>query len=601
MRGDIVEIKRMLASRTQAVAEHLLPHGRKDGAEWRCGSVNGEPGQSLAVHLSGQKQGVWADFNGGATGDLLDLWCAVKNVRLAEALDQARRWLGITRPQPYRDPRPDYVRPQKPKCVTPRGLVMDYLREVRAIPMEVINDYKIGEAGEDIVFPYVLPDGVLAMVKTRRAADGEKPKPTASGCEPILFGWQAMPPDVREVVLTEGEIDALSWRAYGFHAMSVPFGGGGGAKQKWIENEFERMDRFERIYLATDMDKPGEEAANAIADRLGRHRCLRVRMPFKDGNECLVNNVPKETMVKAITEAEHLDPEGLRRASDFADDVVALFWPSHDEPQGYSTPYGKLGEKLLFRPAEITLWSGSSGAGKSQVLSDCMVAWISQGSRICLSSLEMRPQQTLKRMCKQVVGIDRPTDKAIRLALSWLDQGLLLYEKVGKAGIDGLLDIFAFARAKYGCDQFVIDSMMRLGIEGDDYSGQEKALFRIVDWTLTNNVHTHLVAHSRKGDKDRGVPETEDIKGAMEVGANSFNIITVWRNRKHEEDIRAAQEQKDDDKLNDLIEKPGVILNVAKQRNGDFEGRIGLWFDQQTYRYHSSHDRTIWDRQYLAA
>jgi twinkle protein len=29
----------------------------------------------------------------------------------------------------------------------------------------------------------------------------------------------------------------------------------------------------------------------------------------------------------------------------------------------------------------------------------------------------------------------------------------------------------------------------------------------------------------------------------------------------------------------------GVVLNVAKQRNGDFEGKIGLWFDQKTYRY----------------
>ena len=35
----------------------------------------------------------------------------------------------------------------------------------------------------------------------------------------------------------EGEIDALSWAAYGQNALSLPFGGGGGAKQQWIENE----------------------------------------------------------------------------------------------------------------------------------------------------------------------------------------------------------------------------------------------------------------------------------------------------------------------------------------------------------------------------
>jgi hypothetical protein len=138
---------------------------------------------------------------------------------------------------------------------------------------------------------------------------------------------------------------------------------------------------------------------------------------------------------------------------------------------------------------------------------------------------------------------------------------------------------------------------MRLGIAQDDYNGQEKAVFQLVDWTIANNVHLHLVAHSRKGDKDRGAPETEDIKGAMEIGANAFNIITVWRNKPHEQKLKAAKTEAERDDLN---EKPGVILNVAKQRNGDFEGMVGLWFDQMTYRYHTTNDRSYWDRQYIA-
>ncbi len=149
---------------------------------------------------------------------------------------------------------------------------------------------------------------------------------------------------------------------------------------------------------------------------------------------------------------------------------------------------------------------------------------------------------------------------------------------------------------KYGCDQFIIDSLMRLGIAADDYSGQEKAVYQIVDWTIQHNVHTHLVAHARKGEKGAGAPETEDIKGAMEIGANAFNIMAVWRNRRHEEEMKAATTDAEKRELN---EKPGVILNVAKQRNGDFEGKVGLWFDQETYRYHRlSFDRGLWDRRY---
>lgn len=596
--SDITEIKRRLNDRAQSVAEHLLPRGRKDGQEWRVGSLDGEPGQSLGVHLTGMKAGRWCEFNGGQSGDLLDLWRAVKGLELPQALDEARAWLGIERPKAYREPKREYVRPAKPNCTSPAKLVRDYLTEDRNIPEGVLTAYRIGEADDKIVFPFILPDGTLALAKTRKAEDAARPMPTAANCEPVLFGWQAMPSDTREVVLTEGEIDALSWAAYGYSAMSVPFGGGGGAKQQWIENEFERMERFERIYLALDMDKPGDEAAAEIASRLGRHRCFRVRMPKKDGNACLVDGVSKEEIDQCIQNAEGLDPEGLRPASAFTDGVVRLFWPEPGDHVGYRTPYKKLGDKLLFRSGELTLWSGDSGAGKSQILSDCIVDWVWQGSRICLSSLEMKGEHTLKRMCKQVVGVDRPTEEYITKALLWLDTGLRIYERVGKAGVEGLLEVFDYARAKYGCDQFVIDSLMRLGVAGDDYTGQEKAVYQLVGWVIDNNVHLHLVAHAKKGDRDRGAPETRDVKGAMEVGANAFNIVTVWRNKKHEDAISAAES---DEERREIYEsKPGVLMNVDKQRNGDFEGKVGLWFDQATYRYHSSFDRGRWARDYLS-
>lgn len=595
--SDITTIKRMLADKAQAVAEMLLPGGRKEGQEWRAGSVSGEKGGSLGVHLSGAKAGVWQDFATGEGGDLLDLWVATRGGTLADALEAARSWLGVSRPEPYRQPRREYQRPPRPKCSRPEAKVRDYLCEVRNIPGHVLDAYKIGEQGDDIIFPFLLPDGTLALAKARKAEDGAKPRPTAANCEPILFGWQAVPDNAREVIITEGEIDALSWAAYGFVAMSVPFGGGKGGKQNWIESEFDRLERFEKIFISTDMDQPGDEAAEEIASRLGRHRCYRVTLPCKDANECLVTGIGMDAMRTALEKAQSLDPDGLKRPVDYFDKVVHLFWPAHEKEIGYTLPYGKLADKVHLRPAEVTLWSGAAGSGKSQILSDCIPHWIKQGSRICLASLEMKGEQTLRRMVKQTGGVDRPTAQFIDRILAYLDQGLLLYERVGKAGVGPLLEVFDYARAKYGCDQFIIDSLMRLGIAGDDYTGQEKAVFQMVDWAVANSVHLHLVAHSRKGERGQGAPETEDIKGAMEIGANAFNILTVWRNRRHEEEMQA---EKNEAIRAELAEKPGVILNVAKQRNGDFEGKIGLWFDQETYQYHSSFDRSIWGRRFTS-
>jgi len=590
---DITQIKIKLADRADDVAKMLLPAGRREGHEWRAGSIDGDKGQSLGVHLTGNKAGVWSDFSTGESGDLIDLWCAVKRVSLVEALDQARAYLGISRPQPYRDPKPSYARPPKPQCHAPRGRVMDYLCEVRAIPQSVLAAYKIGEDGDRIVFPFLLPDGTLAMAKTREAVDGASPRPTAANCEPVLFGWQAINPNGREIIITEGEIDALSFAAYGLPAVSVPYGGGSKGKQNWIENEFDRLERFEKIYLATDMDEVGEQAAAEIASRLGRHRCFRVKLPRKDCNECLVAGVTEDVIRDSVATAEGLDPDGLRRAGGFSDRVVRLFWPANEERIGYTVPYSALYGKIIFRPGEVTIWSGDTGAGKSQIISDSVPKWIQEGSRVCIASFEMKPEWTLKRMVKQTGGVDRPVEAFIRETLAFLDAGLLLYEKVGKSDVEGLLEIFDYARAKYGCDQFVIDSLMRLGIAADDYTGQEQAVFKLVDWAIANNIHLHLVAHSRKGGRDAGVPETGDIKGAMEIGANAFNIITIWRNRKLEE-ITSSEGGRPT-----MTEEPGVTLNIAKQRNGDFEGKVKLHFNVQTYQYFSGGDNRRYPRCYV--
>ncbi len=90
------EIAAMLAQRVQALVAELLPHGRRDGPEWRCGSLAGEPGQSLAVRLIGARAGIWCDFASGDRGDALDLVAMVLyRGDKGQAIAWARRWLGL--------------------------------------------------------------------------------------------------------------------------------------------------------------------------------------------------------------------------------------------------------------------------------------------------------------------------------------------------------------------------------------------------------------------------------------------------------------------------------------------------------------------------
>ena len=67
-----------LSGRIVELCGVLLPAGVNDGAEYAVGSLAGEPGQSLKIHVRQDgRAGVWKDFSTGEFGDALDLVKAV--------------------------------------------------------------------------------------------------------------------------------------------------------------------------------------------------------------------------------------------------------------------------------------------------------------------------------------------------------------------------------------------------------------------------------------------------------------------------------------------------------------------------------------------
>ena len=71
--GEAARLSQQLADRIEDLCATLLPAGRRVGHEWKVGSVQGEAGKSLGIHLAGDKAGVWCDFATGEAGDALDL------------------------------------------------------------------------------------------------------------------------------------------------------------------------------------------------------------------------------------------------------------------------------------------------------------------------------------------------------------------------------------------------------------------------------------------------------------------------------------------------------------------------------------------------
>ena len=433
------ELSQRMAAEAASIAEYLLPSGKRKSQEWKCAGTSGEPGQSLSVRLSGVKAGVWSDFATGAKGDILDLWAAVRGLSISQAMAEAKQYLNIRDTMPEREQKA-FKRPAKPQCQAAKAGALDWLKS-RGLTDKTISDFKIAEKLQDgktyAVFPY-LREGIYINGKYRNVNE-KRDMHQKGGAEPCLFGWHLIYPKCRAIAITEGEIDAMSLHQCGIPALSV---NAGANNHQWIENDWARLERFSEILVFFDSDEQGNKGAQEVIKRLGNERCKRVILPVKDANEYLQQGVERSDFEAAIAVAKPQDPEELRQASEFIGKVKSLFYPDQDAERDPVLRLDKDLNWFEFRTGEVSVWTGYNGHGKSLLLSQVLLGLMAQGERVVVFSGEMTPERQLKRMVKQATGLDRPTPEFIDAVGQWITDKLWLFNVVGSAGIDRLLQVF---------------------------------------------------------------------------------------------------------------------------------------------------------------
>jgi len=574
------ELSQRMAGEAASIAQYLLPGGKRKAGEWAAGSINGEEGKSLSVRLTGAKAGVWADFASGEKGDLLDLWAAVRGCSIAEAIREAKDYLGVRDSMPEREKK-TFKRPAKPQCQAAKAGAALWLQS-RGLTVETIAAFRIAEQTRGdktyAVFPY-LRDGELVNVKYRNIAE-KKDMRQEGGAEPCLFGWHLIDPKARTVAITEGEIDAMTLHQCGIPALSVNAGAG---SHQWLENDWERLERFDEILVFFDNDPAGEDGAKEVIRRLGMERCKRVTLPTKDANDYLMQGAEGEDFWHAVKEAKPLDPEEMRQASDFISKVKAMFYPAHDDDRDPVLRLDKDLDWFEFRPGELSVWTGYNGHGKSLMLSQVLLGLMQQGERVMVFSGEMTPERQLKRMVKQCAGLDRPTGQFIDAIGNWMHDKLWLFNVVGSAAIDRLLTVFLYGSKRYGMRHFVIDSLMMTDVPEDgsgSMTAQKDAMRKLCDFARRNGVHVHLVAHPRKGADESKGPGKLDVAGSSKITDGADNVFTVWSARKDENDPDIDPDKAD------------AKLELQKQRNGDFQHFTQwLWFSKDAQQFCTSSRR----------
>lgn len=580
----------MLAQNAYEIARMLYPNGTKESDEWCVGSIAGQAGKSLKIHLAGNKAGRWSDFAVGTSGDLLDLWALNRNITILQAMKEVGKYFNLSSLKTeHGSKRKQFVKPPTKalgalKSTSP---VHRYLSMERKLSYAVIEAFMIPQSNDEIIFNYWRDDEIVfrKTLKLERK-NGKKEMFVSANAEPCLFGWQTIPANARFVILCEGEMDAMSFYHMGFPALSVPFGGGEGDKQKWIVYEYDRLNRFDEIFVCMDNDETGIAGAKKIIERLGSHRCRLVELPMKDANECLINGFGRNEIEYYLNEAKSFDPHELRFHSNFKNGAYEIISPTSGKFLGYRLGWDKCGEDIIFRPSGLSMWTGYNGHGKTLFLGQVILNMLAQGAKVCIASMELYPEEFCARMYMQATGQEKPTMDFIDKIDEWIDNKLTLFNLVGTAKIERLLEVFLYARRKYGVDVFVVDSLTTLNIAEDDYNGQKQLTEMLRDFKLEHNCHIHLVAHPRKPKDESIIPGKYDIRGGGAISDLADNCFAVWRNKAKEEISRQKELGKSIDE--NMLNKADAYLKCDKNRHGRGkfkEGIYGFWFNEPTGQY----------------
>lgn len=272
------------------------------------------------------------------------------------------------------------------------------------------------------------------------------------------------------------------------------------------------------------------------------------------------------------------------KPSDFRDQTIERFESKSHGMSGAKMPWRKTHDKIRFRAGEVSLWPGINGHGKSLALGQC-IAWLMCEHPCLIASMEMKPAATLERMLRQCSGGGAPARRFMDRWFSWTDGKLWIYDQTDTVAPDRIIGMVHYAAVELGIQHIVIDSLMKCGIRGNSdaqYAGQRDFVDRLCWAAKSHDCHVHLVHHMRKGEKETTVPDKFDIKGAGEIADMVDNVFIVHRNKMKE---RKREEGKEFDRY-----EPDATITCAKQRNGEWEGKVNMYFHGPSQQFASNPD-----------
>lgn len=383
-------------------------------------------------------------------------------------------------------------------------------------------------------------NGELVNTKFRT---GDKCFKLVSGAELLPYNIDSIKGET-ECIITEGEMDALSFIEAGYKAVvSVPNGANANLSylDDYIDDYFEDK---EIIFIAVDTDAKGVELRDELLRRLGQERCrvLTYGDDCKDANEHL-QKFGKASLIECVNSAPETKLEGVFYVSDFESSLDSLF--ENGMQKGLTIGHENFDKYCSFETKRLCIVTGIPGSGKSEFIDEIAERLnIRYQWRFAYFSPENAPlAYHASKLIEKFTG--RKFDKKhlgpgeYRQVKEHLEQNFFFIAPESNFRLDTILDKAKSLVRRKGIKALVIDPYNRLESQATGRMSEtlyiSETLDKLTAFAQRYDLMIILMAHPTKLPKNKDgrieSPTLYDISGS----ANFFNKadfgIVVHRDR----------------------------------------------------------------------
>jgi len=365
-----------------------------------------------------------------------------------------------------------------------------------------------------------------------------------------LFGQSVTPAGAKKLVITEGEIDAMSvfqvlyakYPKFKPSVVSLTFG----ANVKSVADNIDYVNSFDEVILCFDNDQAGQDVQQEVIDLVGA-KAKVMYLSSKDANDSLTSG-KKDEIVSAFFNAKIPKPDGFVTVDDVWAEATAMptwgkAWPW---PSLTKLTYGRrLGEGIYF--------GAGVKIGKSEAVNQIVhhILNVEKGN-VAVFKLEEKPSMTVRKVAGKLAGkqFHIPdadfTQKQLEDAVGEVKKtGLVMYDSYGSTGWDSLKAAIRHAVVAEGCEDIIIDPLTRL-TNGMPAAEANTELERISDelskMAKDLGFFYHVFAHLKAPQKGKpheqgGQVQSNQFTGSRSMMRAAYFLVGIERDKGAEDEI----------------------------------------------------------------